>query len=107
MKSCYFILKGGSMKREVITAVAVLSLVFAFPVFAVEGNQPPADTTPNFEQMKADHLRRLDAKINSLQQEKACAQAAKNQDDLRACRKEIRRRGGPHRPGGQIPPQMK
>ncbi len=106
------------MKRVVIAVAAVLSLVFTVPAFAVEGNQPPAGTVPNFEQIKADHLKRLGDRINSLQEEKVCAQAAKNQDDLKACwskhkgemkeqRDEMRKRGGPGGPGGQIPPQVK
>jgi hypothetical protein len=99
------------MKRAVIAVAAVLSLVFAVPAFAVEGIRPSTGTVPDFEQMKADHLKRLDDRINSLQEEKACAQAAKNQDDLRACRPkykaEMRKRGGTGGPGGQVPPQIK
>jgi hypothetical protein len=110
--------KGGIMKRGVIAVVAVLSLVFAVPAFAVEGIQPSAGTVPDFEQMKTDHLKRLDDRINSLQEEKACVQAAKNKDDIRVCRSkhkvemrghgdEMRKRGGPGGPGGQVPPQVK
>jgi len=95
------------MKREVIAAVAVLSLVFAVPAFAVEGTQPSAGTNPHFEQVKADHLKKLDDRINSIQEEKACVQAAKNEDDFMACMKKGKRRGGHGRPGSQIPPQVK
>ena len=110
--------KGGIMKRAVIAAVTVLSLIFAGLSFAVEGIQPSAETVPNFEQMKADHLQRLDDRINSLQEEKACIQAAKNQDDLTACRSkhkaemkghgdQMGKRGGHGGPGGQVPPPIK
>lgn len=106
------------MKREVIAVAAVLSLVFAVPAFAVEGIQPSAGTVPDFEQMKTDHLKRLDDRINSLQEEKACVQSAKNKDDIRVCRSkhkvemrghvdEMRKRGGPGGPGGIVPPQVK
>ena len=99
--------KGGIMKRVVIAVAAVVSLVFALTAFAVEGVQPPKETGVNFEQMKADHLKKLDARMNSLQQEKTCAQAAKNQDDLMTCRSkhkaemkgnrdEMRKGGGPY-----------
>jgi hypothetical protein len=68
--------------------------------------------------MKAYHLKKLDERMNSLQQENACVQAAKNQDDLRACRSkhkaemkehrdDMRRRVVPGAPGAQIPPQGK
>jgi len=95
------------MKREVIAAVAVLSLLFTVPAFAVEGTQPSPVTPPDFEQMKAAHLKRLDNRINSLQEEKACVQAAKNHDDLKACGTKEMRKRGPRIPGGQIPPEMK
>jgi len=107
--------KGGIMKRVVIAVAAFVSLVFALTAFAVEGVQPPKETGINFEQMKADHLKKLDGRINSLQQEKTCAQAAKNHDDLMTCRSkhkadmkghgdEMRKGGGP---GGQVPPPVK
>ena len=106
------------MKRVVIVVAAVLSLVFVVPAFAIEGSQPPKETGLNFEQMKADHLKKLDERMTSLQEEKTCAQAAKNQDDLRACRAkhkaemkeyrdEMRRGGGPGGPRGPVPPPVK
>jgi hypothetical protein len=84
----------------------------------IEGSQPTKETGPKFDQMKADHLKILDERMNSLQQEKACVQAAKNKDDLRACRSkhkaemkvhrdDMRKRIGPGGTGGQIPPQVK
>ena len=110
--------KGGIMKKVVIAVAAVVSLVFALTAFAVEGVQPPKETGVNFEQMKADHLKKLDGRINSLQQEKTCVQAAKNQDDLMTCRSKhkaemkghgdgMRKGGGPYGPGGQVSPPVK
>jgi hypothetical protein len=105
------------MRRGVIAASTVLSLVFAVPVFAADATQPPKETAPSFEQMKADHLKRLDERLNSLQQEKVCVQAAKNQDELRACRakhksdmkmhRDDMKMRGPGGPGGQMPPPAK
>jgi len=106
------------MKKAVIAAVAVLSLILAGLSFAVEGIQPSAGTVPNFEQMKADHLKKLDDRMTSLQKEKVCVEAAKNQDDLRACRSkhkaemtghgdQMGKRGGHGGPGGPVPPQDK
>jgi len=74
--------KGGIMERAVIVAAVVLSLVFAVSVFAIESSQPPGATAPDFDQMKADLLKKLDDRMTSLQKEKVCVQAAKNQDDL-------------------------
>jgi hypothetical protein len=106
------------MKRVVIAVAAVVLLVFALTAFAVEGVQPPKETGVNFEQMKADHLKKLDGRIDSLQQEKTCAQEAKNHDDLMTCRSkhkaemkghhdEMRRGGGPYGPGSQVSPPVK
>lgn len=105
------------MKR-VLIAVVALSLVLSVSAFAIEGSQPPTETAPNFEQMKADHLKKLEDRMSSLQQEKVCVQAATNQDGLRACRAkhkaemkeyrdDMRKRGGPGGLGGQVPPQVK
>jgi hypothetical protein len=104
------------MKREVIAVAAALSLAFAVPAFAIEDTHPAEATAQTFEQMKADHLKRLDDRMNSLQQEKACSQAATSQDDLKACRAKhkeemkdffdkMRKRGNPGGQGGQVPPQ--
>jgi hypothetical protein len=107
--------KGGIMKRVVIAVAAVLSLVFALTAFAIEGVQPPKETGINFEQMKANHLKNLDGRINSLQDEKTCAQAAKNPEDLTTCRSKHRaemkgQRDGMRKGygmGGQVPPPVK
>lgn len=106
------------MKRVVIAVAAALPLMFAVPAFATEGGQPSTETGATFEQMKADHLKKLDDRLNSLQQEMTCVNAAKTQDDLRACRlkhkaelkerrgemREMMKRGGP---GGPMPPYGK
>ena len=106
------------MKRAAIVAAVVLSLVFAVSAFAIDRGQPLGETAPNFEQMKADHLKKLDDRMTSLQKEKVCVEAAKNQDDLRACRSthkadmkenrdDMRKRGSHGGPGGPVPPQDK
>ena len=103
---------------KVVIAVVALSLVLSVSAFAIEGSQPPKETAPNFEQMKVDHLKKLEERMSSLQQEKTCVQAANNQDDLMACRAkhkaemkehrdDMRKRGGPGGPGSQGPPQSK
>lgn len=74
------------MKRRVVTAAAVLSLVLAAPAFAAEVGPPHVQGGANFEQAKASRLKRLDDRISTLQQEKSCVQAAKTVEDLKNCR---------------------
>ena len=85
------------MKRTVI-ATLILSLAFALPAFAVESNEPPKGPAPTFEQRKAQNLKHLDERSTKLQDEKACVQATKNDNDLKACREKF---GPPHGPGGK------
>ena len=74
------------MNRVVIAVAAVLSLVIAASAFGTDGSQPPQGTTAlTFDQMKANCLTMLDERLNSLQEEKTCVQAANTQDDLKAC----------------------
>jgi hypothetical protein len=110
--------KGGIMKRVVIAVAAVVLLVFALTAFATEGFQPQKDTGISFEQMKANHLKQVDGRINSLQEEKTCVAAAKSQDDLMACRSKHRaemkgqgagmmKGGGSYGMGDQVTPPVK
>ena len=87
--------KGGIMKRAGI-ATLMLSLAFALPAFAVESTEPPKGPAPTFEQRKAQDLKRLDERSTRLQDEKACVQAAKSDNDLKACKEKF---GPPHGPG--------
>jgi len=105
------------MKKAVIAGAALLTLVFAVPAFAVDISQPQKGIAPSFDQMKADRMKKIDERMTSLQEEKACVQAAKTQDDLKACwvkhkdemkehRGDMKMKGGPGGPGGQMPMQM-
>ena len=73
------------MKRALITAL-LLSVALVVPAFAAESGPPPSATGQTFEQKQARILKMLDERIAHLQEGKACAQAAKNNEDLRACR---------------------
>lgn len=95
------------MKRTIIVAV-ILLLAFAAPVIAVEGDQTPKGPGQNFDQRKADILKRLDTEIANAQQTKGCVQEAKNHEEIKACmekrkaemqkfREENRKPGGPGR----------
>ena len=87
------------MKRAVI-ATLILSLAFALPAFAAESNAPPKGTAPTFEQKKAQILKRFDERSTKLQEEKACVQAAKNDNDLKACKAKFGPPSNPFGPGG-------
>jgi hypothetical protein len=76
------------MKRAIIAA-ALLSLVFTVPVLAAEGGQPPSAPGQTFEQTQAHTLKMIDERIAALQEGKTCVQAAKNDDDLKACREKF------------------
>jgi hypothetical protein len=78
-----------------------LSFALALPAMAAENNAPPdapsKKTGISFDQRKTQMLKRIDERATKLQEERACVQAAKNDEDLMGCRP----RGGPPRgPGG-------
>jgi hypothetical protein len=72
--------------KNALLAAAVLSLALAAPAFAADDKQPPNPSGRTFEQRQAHILKILDERIACLQEGKACVQAAKSDDDLRACR---------------------
>jgi hypothetical protein len=74
------------MKRAIIAA-AVLTLVFAISALAAENGQQPNEPAATFEQRQARILKMFDDRISAIQEAKTCVQAAKSDDDLRACRK--------------------
>ena len=70
-------------------AVSVL-LLFAASAFAVDAPPPPKGTEPNFEQLKAEIINRIDQRIARNQEEKSCVQSAKSHEDLKACREKVK-----------------
>jgi len=72
------------MKTKIISVVFAMFL--AVPAFAVDNSSLPKGPGPNFEQNRTDILKRIDARIARNQEEKSCVQAAKNHDDIKACR---------------------
>ena len=71
--------------KTAIMAVSV-ALLFAIPAFAIDAAPQPKGTGPNFEQQKTDIIKRIDGRIARNQEEKSCVLAAKNHDDIKACR---------------------
>ncbi len=81
------------MKKQFFAVVVVPAVLFAFSVVpAIAGNNAPAadPITQNFEQTRADTLKRLDDRITLLTNARACVQAAGMQTDLLTCRKKYR-----------------
>jgi hypothetical protein len=102
------------VKRGVIAVATVLLLTFSAPALATEEVQPSEKTDTNFEQVKADSLKRIDDRIDALNKEKACLKDAKNTTDLRECRMKtmgfrrmMRKRVRPSAPETQVPSQEK
>jgi hypothetical protein len=93
--------------RKTALAAAVLSLAFAAPVWAAGGGQPTTGPTPNFDERKAEVLKKVDEQMIILQEAKVCIKAAKNHDDLRTCREKHMaeakqlREGKQNHPNGQ------
>ena len=72
------------MNTKIISTL--ITLFIAVPAFAADNAPQPKGPGPNFEQHRADILKRIDARIARNQEEKSCVQAAKNHDDIKACR---------------------
>lgn len=72
------------MKTTMI--LAAVSILFAAPAFAVDTIPQSKSPGPNFEQHKADIIKRIDGRIARNQEEKVCVQAAANHDAIKVCR---------------------
>ncbi|HEX8947899.1 MAG TPA: hypothetical protein VF790_02985 [Dissulfurispiraceae bacterium] len=71
-----------------VLAVMVLFAGFSSNLFAEEAKQSPDNVS--IDQVKAKILANIDARINILQDERACVDAAKSRDDLKKCRQTLR-----------------
>lgn len=70
--------------------VALLTAVVALPALAVDTAGTPQKPMPNFEERKSGILQHIDQRITRNQEEKACVQAAANQEALKACREKFK-----------------
>jgi len=94
------------MKRILVAAI-FLSLVAIVPVFGADSGQPENANGQTFEQRQSHIMRMIDERIASLREAKTCIQAARNDDELRACKEkfmaELReQRGGMKRQRGMM-----
>ncbi|HMK49458.1 MAG TPA: hypothetical protein VK435_05355 [Thermodesulfovibrionales bacterium] len=87
------------MKRVLVAVAVAVSLVFAVAAFGADGTAPAKAAGMSFEEKKAFHLKKLDERIKSLQDERVCAEAAQTPDALKACwqkhRAEMKEHRGP------------
>jgi hypothetical protein len=91
------------MIRRII-GIMLLSLSLALPAVATAQDAPRGGKGPKLEEKKAEILRHIDEKISRNQQERACVQAAKSHDELRACREKYAPPQGPGHQGGKDEP---
>jgi len=70
--------------------IGTVSVFFALQANAADTTPQTKTASPNFEQHKADILKRIDERIAHNQEEKGCIQAAKNQNDIKACREKFK-----------------
>jgi hypothetical protein len=104
------------MKKAFIMAI-VVTLALSLPAFAADNTQLQQASGPSFEEMKAGVLKHIGEHIAGMEQERACVQAAKSNEDLKTCRDKFGppkppggpggegRPGGQGGPGGQAAPQ--
>ena len=84
------------MKKALFAAV--LTVAIAMPAFAAESTAPPPKPQPNFAELKAATIQRIDKRIALSQEEKACVQAATSSADIVACREKVREQLKKERP---------
>ena len=77
------------MRTKILSAV-ISMLFFAVQLFATENLPPPKGPGADFEQHKAEILKRIDERIARNQEERNCVQAAKNREDIRICREKFK-----------------
>jgi hypothetical protein len=65
---------------------SVLAASFALLTINVASGFAASAPAENFAQRKAETLQRIDQRINNLQTQKSCVQAATNADALKNCR---------------------
>ena len=73
-------MKRRSMIGLIFGAVVVLCTTVVEPGFSASAS------TANFDKRKSQQLRRIDARMTRLQDERVCVQRAATQDDIMKCR---------------------
>jgi hypothetical protein len=71
--------------KKTLLAVVAASLLFARPAVAFDGGQAGQGPGAPFEERKAAILSRIDQRLATLQEVRACVSAATNPEAIRAC----------------------
>jgi hypothetical protein len=88
-----------------VTLAALILLCLAIPAVAADvGGQPQDRSGRDFQQTKAEILKRIDERLARIQQERACVEAARSHEDARACREKF---GPRDRPENRQQPDLK
>ncbi len=77
------------------TLAVLIALCLVTPALAIDGSGPPPRPGQDFQQIKAEILKRIDERLARIQQERSCIQAARNHQDARACREKFGPRDRP------------
>jgi hypothetical protein len=96
--------QGESAMKE-LTLAALISLCLAIPAVATDvGGPPQGAPSQDFQQTKAEILKRIDERLARIQQERVCVEAARSHEDARACREKF---GPRDRPENRQQPDLK
>jgi hypothetical protein len=80
--------EGTPMKPAIVSAA--VAMLIAGSAHAADSPQPSKGTGPNVERIRAEILKRIDARIARNQEEKSCVQAAKTPEEIRTCQQKFR-----------------
>ena len=68
--------------------------LFVIFAFNIKTGYPASASAATLEQRKSEHLKRMDERINHLQAERACVQAATTEDGIKNCREQLKKGNG-------------
>ena len=77
------------MKSKSITGLFLLASIICL-VGTVESGYAASASPANFEQRKAEQLRRIDQRMTHLRDERACVQEATSQNAIKSCREKFK-----------------
>lgn len=101
--------------KKILVSIASFSILIAGTAFAAEKAAQPNANAKDFKATQEMIVKHLDERIDMLQREKACVEAAKSDEDLNLCRERFReerkealdkmKMGRENRKGAMAPPK--
>lgn len=79
------------------TTATILGALFVLCAFSVEPGYSAGAPSANFEQRKAEQLRRLDQRMTRLRDERSCIEGASNEAAIKSCREKLKTGNGQRR----------